>query len=652
MANNLKVFDTIQEYERATIPSNAVSYIKEDNSIRYSGGIETSMQAPITGIKVNGDVVNIDSDGKIDIGSVQETLVSGSNIKTINGFSVLGYGNIDISTNGTIDLSGYVTKEELSSVATSGDYNDLSNKPDNVVESTVSGWGFTKNPGTITSVSANGTTIASNGAANIPAATTSKYGVTKLSSSTNSTSTTLAATASAVKSAYDLASSKQDVISDLDEIRNKANLGATAIQSVKTINGSSIVGTGDLVIEGGSNIYVFNPNGNPAEEYEGLQDAVNNGKTVVVWIEDGGTSPVVCTVLYYYYGTDSFLVTYKLDIADLEKGGNISYESMNVSRTAIEPIGSFAAPIISSLKTINGKSILGDGDLSIQSANIVTLDIGSLPTQNSSVTVDLTEEQLQILRLEDAVIKLTFNNLGKSHVCTMFHTINQLTHVYSGIAYEVKNSVDYDTNKRYVYGQFKHASNTSNPITFTISDIILTGSDVKTINGQSIVGSGDITISGGSIDTSNFATKDELAQKQDVISDIDTIRTNAANYKGTVTSVKVDNVSKSPSSGAVDLGYVNKKLTTSTSSSMSLSPNVYYRNTSTSLSTLTITLGSVSNSNIINEYFVEFTTRSAGTTVSLPSTIKWANGETPTFEASTTYQISIVNNLGVVTKFK
>ncbi len=158
--------------------------------------------------------------------------------------------------------------------------------------------------------------------------------------------------------------------------------------------------------------------------------------------------------------------------------------------------------------------------------------------------------------------------------------------------------------------------------------------------------------SGGSIDTSNLATKTELAQKQDVISDIDTIRTNAANYKGTVTSVKVDNVSKSPSSGAVDLGYVNKKLTTSTSSSMALSPNIYYRNTSTSLSTLTITLSSVSNSNIINEYFVEFTTRSAGTTVSLPSTIKWANGETPTFEASTTYQISIVNNLGVVTKFK
>lgn len=156
---------------------------------------------------------------------------------------------------------------------------------------------------------------------------------------------------------------------------------------------------------------------------------------------------------------------------------------------------------------------------------------------------------------------------------------------------------------------------------------------------------------GGSIDTSNLATKDELAQKQDVISDIDTIRTNAANYKGTVTSVKINGQSKSPSSGVVDLGYVNKQLSTTTSSSMTLSPNIYYRNTSTSLSSLTIRLGSVSNSNILNEYFVEFTTRSSGTTVSLPSSIKWANGVTPTFENGKTYQISVVNNLGTYIKF-
>ena len=176
-------------------------------------------------------------------------------------------------------------------------------------------------------------------------------------------------------------------------------------------------------------------------------------------------------------------------------------------------------------------------------------------------------------------------------------------------------------------------------------------SDGRTVE-EAITASSGGSSSGGNVDLSNYATKAELALKQDIISDIDTIRTNAANYKGTVTSIKIDNVSKSPSSGVVDLGYINKKLTTSTSSSMSLSPNVYYRNTSTSLSSLTITLGSVSNSNIINEYFVEFTTRSAGTTVSFPSSVKWIDGVTPTWEAGYTYHVSIINNLGSYQKFK
>ena len=98
-----------------------------------------------------------------------------------------------------------------------------------------------------------------------------------------------------------------------------------------------------------------------------------------------------------------------------------------------------------------------------------------------------------------------------------------------------------------------------------------------------------------------FATKDELTQKQDTINDLETIRQGAAKgatalqsyteqYKGTVTGVNINGTTNNPSSGIVDLGYINKQLTTSTSSSMTLSPNIYYRNTSTSLSTSVIEL--------------------------------------------------------------
>jgi hypothetical protein len=78
--------------------------------------------------------------------------------------------------------------------------------------------GFTSNTGTITGVSANGTSIATSGVANIPSATTSKYGVTKLSSSTSSTSTGLAATASAVKAAYDKATSAETAANEANTL--------------------------------------------------------------------------------------------------------------------------------------------------------------------------------------------------------------------------------------------------------------------------------------------------------------------------------------------------------------------------------------------------------------------------------------------------
>ena len=230
----------------------------------------------------------------------QDLLTSGTNIKTINNESLLGSGNIsiqgggdatDVQVNGVsitqnnvaniatqtaynaltnkiatkndiptqtsqlTNNSGYITSSvdnltnytktnDLSEVATSGSYEDLSDKPtiptvnngtltiqkngtdvqtftanqsSNVtanitvptqVSELTNDSGYTTNTGTITKVQANGTDVASSGTANIPAATTSKYGVTKLSSATNSTSEVLAATPKAVKAAYDLAASK------------------------------------------------------------------------------------------------------------------------------------------------------------------------------------------------------------------------------------------------------------------------------------------------------------------------------------------------------------------------------------------------------------------------------------------------------------
>lgn len=102
--------------------------------------------------------------------------------------------------------------------------------------------GYTTNTGTITKVQANGTDVASSGTANIPAASTSAYGVTKLSDATNSTSTVLAATANAVKKAYDLAASKTSNTGTVTSVGLTAGSGISISGSPVTTSGSITVG--------------------------------------------------------------------------------------------------------------------------------------------------------------------------------------------------------------------------------------------------------------------------------------------------------------------------------------------------------------------------------------------------------------------------
>ena len=64
----------------------------------------------------------------IDMATKQDKLTSGENIKTINGESILGSGNLVIQS-GTSNWDDIQGKPQFARVATSGDYNDLINKP-------------------------------------------------------------------------------------------------------------------------------------------------------------------------------------------------------------------------------------------------------------------------------------------------------------------------------------------------------------------------------------------------------------------------------------------------------------------------------------------------------------------------------------------
>ena len=244
-AADTKVLTDAQEYADNinffTIKNNPIVDNNDGNLIFVDETGNIGLQFSNNAILVN-DVITPEH----TLSSKQNVLISGTNIKTVNGESILGSGDITIEVGTTLteaDIvamgftkntgtyskpSGGIPKTDLASAVQTS-----LGKADTALQSYTEQY-----KGTITGVSANGTSVATSGVANIPAASTSVYGVTKLSSATNSTSTTLAATASAVKSAYDLANGKQDKL--------------VSGTNIKTVNGTSILGSGDITISGGS----------------------------------------------------------------------------------------------------------------------------------------------------------------------------------------------------------------------------------------------------------------------------------------------------------------------------------------------------------------------------------------------------------------
>ena len=150
----------------------------------------------------------------------QEKLVSGTNVKTINNQSILGNGNIstlydDTELKSSINtLSGRIDTLVNDNAGEAIDtFNEITEFLSGI-ENTETLDGILGGIGEELSKKANTSSLATvatsgsyNDLINVPTASTGAYGVTKLSDSTSSTSTSLAATANAVKQAYDLANS-------------------------------------------------------------------------------------------------------------------------------------------------------------------------------------------------------------------------------------------------------------------------------------------------------------------------------------------------------------------------------------------------------------------------------------------------------------
>lgn len=139
-------------------------------------------------------------------------------------------------------------------------------------------------------------------------------------------------------------------------------------------------------------------------------------------------------------------------------------------------------------------------------------------------------------------------------------------------------------------------------------------------------------------------------------------------YKGTVTGVKFNGSTYSPTNGIVDLGTISGdgssgggdvyagnypvvEMYVGMEDTITIEPNTYtILNTNIRTSSINIILGDISNTDIVNEYVFELRCLEA-VTLTLDATVQWANSDSPTFQQDKTYVISIVNNLAVYAEF-
>lgn len=129
-------------------------------------------------------------------------------------------------------------------------------------------------------------------------------------------------------------------------------------------------------------------------------------------------------------------------------------------------------------------------------------------------------------------------------------------------------------------------------------DTLVSGTNIKTINGQSLLGSGDITISGGSGGTGSSAYP--LVEH-----------------------------------GTGDTTFA-------------LTPNVFH--VWDEVASLDLSFAGET-SGVANEYLFQFTSGATATTLTLPDDIKWANDVAPTIAENMIYQISVLRGLASVLEF-
>lgn len=274
------VYDAIQEGGGSkTVVWDDITNKPDFKTVATSGSYSDLTNKPIIPTKTSQLTNDSSFVNDYQLSGKQDKLTSGTNIKTINNQSILGSGNIDIQGGGSESVAwGDITgKPDFKAVATSGSYDDLTNKP--AIPTKTSD--LTNDSGFVNDYQLSGKqdklvsgtnikTINNEsllGSGNITTASQSE--LTNLATTVGNQASTITALNTAVfkngNNQFDVVNGRIDSVSSvldsaLTDIENVETTVAdkqnTLVSgtNIKTVNGNSLLGSGNIEIGGSGTI--------------------------------------------------------------------------------------------------------------------------------------------------------------------------------------------------------------------------------------------------------------------------------------------------------------------------------------------------------------------------------------------------------------
>lgn len=417
------------------------------------------------------------------VASKQDTLVSGTNIKTINNQSLLGKGNITVEA-GTSNWNDIQGKPEFATVATTGSYNDLSDKPEipsdyieNITDSDTEfsiDTAFNYKSGKKYSLSFS---------------KTSGFDVSIGGVGDTQRKINLSIDTDTIATKEDLAdyqpvgdyATKTELASKQDTLVSGTN--------IKTINGQTLLGEGNIEIQGG-----------------GISDAPSDNK--LYGRKNGNWSEVP--------STDNFAT--KQEISDML--------TKSEAASTYQPKGEYLTSIPEEYVTDSELSAKGYATTSQLSSK---LDVSTYNSEKANFALKSELPDTSTLATKSEVTSGLATKLDVATYNVDKPTFALKTEIpdISGLATKTELSGKLDTA---TYNSEKASFETKENAAATYQvkgdyattaqlnskqDTLVSGTNIKTINGNSLLGEGDITIQGGgTVDTAMSDTSENAVQNK------------------------------------------------------------------------------------------------------------------------------------------